>query len=151
MKQHSRPGVFETNSSSTHSLVIDRNVSLLQPGPRPDENGVLVLGEHGEREFGWEIEEYSGFDSKVNYAYLMTSGYRWDTKEYKTDQPTRLSLLEKVIMEHTGAKKIEWALGSDGYVDHQSSDNDEMFENEQSLRCFLFSPHSMVLTDNDNH
>ena len=146
MKTQIRKSVFETNSSSTHSLVItDANDLLQNLGIDPD--GSVVIGRDGTIEFGWEQEDYNDPHSKVNYAYFQSES----RDEWR-------SLLEEVVLEHTGAERIKYDFpktqwGPEGYIDHQSLGGDcaEMFDSKETLKRFLFSPKSYVITDNDNH
>ena len=58
-----RNGVFETNSSSTHSICVtseDKNVDV------PKEVSVNI----NEYEFGWEYQKWNFFDDKVAYFVL---------------------------------------------------------------------------------
>ena len=72
-------------------------------------------------------------------------------------------MLEKVVIQNTNVKRIEWLIGEDercdspnwAYIDHQSNaaenQNIEMFDNEDNLKAFLFGGNSKICTDNDNH
>ena len=143
-----RLGVFETNSSSTHTIVISEGNYYI---PKQIEFNFYT------GEYGWEGELYNSFEDKVSYAltYAVNYGTRKD-----------LSLLDKVL-EETGAiityngytydelltKLNEETYHSDfGYIDHQSVDDaSEIFVSEENLVNFLFSRYSYFETDNDNH
>lgn len=148
-----RNGVFETNSSSTHSIVINSGEYQI---PK-DTNIDILTGE-----FGWEIEYYSGFYDKASYAltYAINCG----------SSNTNLELLNQVLTEHISSESIitynghsyeeliKYIESSDGYnydmgyIDHQSLDEaSEIFENSETLSDFLFSSNSWFETDNDNH
>ena len=136
MKQIRR-NVFETNSSSTHSISIVDTKGMYDT-ILPDEDGNIVL-EGGE--FGWEIKEYSDPLTKANYCAIDNE-----------DNQDRLDMLIEVIKEHTNCKEVIIKSLEDSYIDHQSAGNsDEAFWNKESLRIFLFSPSSTLYTDNDNH
>jgi hypothetical protein len=142
MKQF-RNNVFETNSSSTHSISIARgDNSSLTELPSLDEEGNLIV-DCGE--YGWEIQSYHGVEDRINYAATYALNYR-DT-----------NLLTEVLKEYTGANEIIYpedngGWSDTGYIDHQSTEvASEIFESEENLKHFLFNPKSFFMTDNDNH
>lgn len=145
MKKKIRKGVFETNSSSTHSIsiAVGNNEGLLDTIV-PNEDGVIVLTGG---EFGWEIEEYNDAITKANYCAI---------DQLNNDE--RVEMLKRVIKEQTGAKMVtsiisdDWDNGDYSYIDHQSvGTSDEAFESEEKLREFIFNKNSILYTDNDNH
>lgn len=133
-----RIGVFETNSSSSHSLTVSSGE--LQKSVLPDQDGVIVglLGD-----FGWEIEHYNSQADKL--SYLLTQ------IQYNDHL---IELAKAAIAEHTGLKMV---IAGEGYVDHQSSDtlnellcgSDE--EIKQNMINFVFNSGYSFETDNDNH
>lgn len=130
-----RKGIFETNSSSTHSVVICDSVDFEKP-LIGDEPVSLCQGE-----FGWEEETYTDFNSKLTYAYTYAKNY---------GRSTDVDTLKEVIKEFMGLECVEEE--GDGYIDHQSIDEaQKIFETQESLKKFLFAPGSHVITDNDNH
>lgn len=142
-----RHSVFETNSSSTHSI------SIASGDYVPD---IIYVDEEGicriyPGEFGWEVESYYDAPTKASYCltYVKTGG--GEDNE---------ALLVRVLKEVTGAKEIqfektdfdyhEW-----GYIDHQSHVGEgdacgKAFKSEQSLKDFIFNKKSELHTDNDN-
>lgn len=127
--------VFETNSSSSHSISIPDTMELLDT-LHPDENGEIRLGSG---EYGWGYEEYNDAYNKADYAAVYANG-----------NEEHMSMLRGVIRMHTGAKEIVF-LG-DGYIDHQSSDTcDEAFSSPTRLMNFIFNPKAELIIDNDNH
>ena len=135
MKVIERIGVFETNSSSCHSLSLERGGTLNQT-MYPDDDGVIrVTG----GEFGWEYDTYSSPYDKANYLAVA-----WD------DQPEKLKLLEQAIIEHTGAKTVDLS-NIQGYIDHQSYGITDEIQTLDDVKSFLFNSGSYVETDNDNH
>lgn len=164
MKKLIRQSVWETNSSSTHSLSITSSNNL-NDTIIPAEDGTITLTGG---EFGWEIEDYWDAFTKANYCALDICPRDWvayrkysaDYKSHEDIKPEinseeaelndRLKMLVKVIKEHTGAYSIIFKL--EGYIDHQSrGTSNEAFENEETLKQFLFSKSSGLHTDNDNH
>lgn len=142
-----RNKVFETNSSSSHSISIYNATKGLYDTITPDKNGVITLTGG---EFGWEWEKYNDAITKANYAAVFAAG---DTA--MTD------MLVEVVKEHTGAKEVLLAFGTDysdgnySYIDHQSArseggDAGQAFDTPLTLKNFIFHPESWLFTGNDN-
>jgi hypothetical protein len=143
-----RHGVFETNSSSSHSISIADAGSLLDT-ILPDSDGRITL-QGGE--FGWGYEEYSDAQTKASYLAVYAQEYCGDSDTYK-------DLLDKILKEQTGAKEVIYNFSADdghghwSYIDHQSTDvpQDVFREGEEAIRQFIFNPLSILVIDNDNH
>lgn len=160
-----RANVFETNSSSTHSIAIapaDGKLSLSRDYVI-DSEGNFCIPSH---KFGWEQESYWDAGSKSCYAYLYIRDWAKgeDQEKYKT-------MFEDVIKEQTAATGIVHEDGfplwnqvnydpnlpnnyNDGYIDHQSVENrdlDYLFESKERLKSFIFDDRTELETDNDNH
>jgi hypothetical protein len=137
-----RIGVFETNSSSTHSIAISDKDCVLDTLSVTDGVCTICSGE-----FGWEIETYYDAASKSSYCLTWAKEYGDDTHE---------DMLKRVISSQMGGVQVEFepsgGLYDWGYIDHQSSDVcKEAFGSDVSLRNFIFNPNSVLVTDNDNH
>lgn len=136
-----RHGVFETNSSSTHSISVSNDVEKYDT-LFPNEDGVLVF-EGGE--FGWEFVKYS--DALTKAEYLVTL--------FKVHELIDQVLFERVVLDHTGAKSIEYKIKDefDAYIDHQSREDMTwtIFNlTYESMKNFIFNPKSLLMTGNDN-
>jgi hypothetical protein len=113
------------------------------------EDGILILGTHGENEFGWGPDTISDVFSMINFAKLQVIN--------GSNNPHWGVMLDDVIKEATGCTEILWdeKLNDDGYIDHQSSasegENTEIFKSEDTLWRFLFCTDSGIVLDNDNH
>ena len=147
-----RNAVFETNSSSSHSISVSEVNSdeLMDNVMLMDENDNVVV-EPGE--FGWEQEVYN--DSVTKASYMLTY-----VKNYCGDDESKFEeMLKNVIMEQTGCNDVIFNESSDqywkfGYIDHQSSSDNAyhwVFEDKETLRQFIFNKESILETDNDNH
>jgi hypothetical protein len=138
-----RHGVFETNSSSCHSLSIGS--SQVYESLTPDDEGTILLGYY---EFGWEPHTYRGVEARLAYAYIYARDWSRG-QDYMT-------LLKQVVFEHTGATKIVITNEEgpyEGYIDHQSVEDgklDYLLEDPLLLKSFIFDSYSYVETDNDN-
>lgn len=147
MNKVTRHGVFETNSSSTHSICICREAGGVLDRLDVDSEGVCRIFPG---EFGWEECKYRDATTKASYCYT-----------YAASNQKRLKTLEAVIKRGTGAAQVRFMEVLDefypqGYVDHQSGPEErgaceEAFASKQALYAFIFSPKSVLVTDNDNH
>ncbi len=144
-----RRSVFETNSSSCHSISLSSGDAY--DSISPNEDGVIVVDDH---EFGWEQEIYSYPEARLNYAYIYAMDW---SGEKKGDF---LAILKDVVKGHTGAtdvvhRKTDRKWGYDyGYIDHQSvecGELDYLFTDPALLKNFVFGSGSYIETDNDNH
>jgi len=133
-----RKSVFETNSSSTHSISIESGDVKLYSNI--NHNGIIVLSGG---QFGWEEETYNDPMTKANYC----------AQDWFEDNQ-KMEMLVEVIKNHTLADEVIFDLESlnDGFVDHQSSGTSiEAFDSHEKLRDFIFNWDSVLTTDNDNH
>jgi hypothetical protein len=134
-----RGQVFETNSSSSHSIIIEMcyDTDILDT-IIPDKDGNITLTGG---EFGWGPESYNDALTKANYCLV-------DQRE----DDEKIDMLKKVIKEQTGCNEVlidfnEWV-----YIDHQSLEtSEEAFQSEEHLRGFIFNPNSELVIDHDNH
>ena len=138
-----RNGVFETNSSSVHSICIQKDKNITLPNSIYFHTG----------EYGWE------FDRVDTASYLYTailSTYDKDEAEEKIKQ------IKTVLDKHSISYDFEEPLyyngkyGSwldNGYIDHgcEAADFVDAVLNDEDLllRC-LFGTDSCVYTGNDN-
>lgn len=130
-----RQGVFETNSSSTHSICIAKNATLELPKELH-----FNLGE-----FGWECGTLGDLHTKASYLYTgFENNGRMD------DFNKIVQLLAAKGIEVTVVPKEE---GDWYYVDHADELGeflDAICADENKLINFLFSPLSFIITGNDN-
>ena len=169
MKVCIRRGVFETNSSSMHSISLGNlNEEYTSDSLVVDENN-NVVAEGGE--FGWEIETFRYAGIKLSYlvTYLFGSYEPIDEKfveehtnfidpDVLTDKKREMfDKLERVIKEETGGNLCVKCMTNNyyqcGYIDHQSIDVPEeiLKGSEDTIKNFIFNKKSILVTDNDNH
>lgn len=133
-----RKGVFETNSSSTHSICIAANVDLIIPESVHFEFG----------EFGWEEDRLDTMSEKASYLYTGLYGTgREDDFERVIEWLTQ-SGIEVTRQEKTNDDIFEY-----GYVDHAHDLKDfldSVLDDKDRLFRYLFSPFSFIVTGNDN-
>lgn len=173
---------FVSNSSSSSFIVIkgepgkfDEYKSSILDRMYDDTEQVLCLPnpDYGNAEFGWEVEDWYGLGSKLNFCALQVY-YAWEYgkdpsswyEAYKEklpfggDHKVYESMLKEVCKEYLDIdieiryKDLEDSYDY-GYIDHQSCAGEcecmEMFESKEKLITFLFSEESYIHTDNDNH
>jgi hypothetical protein len=137
MTEQIRRSIFETNSSSTHSLSISDGIGILDT-IKPNEDNVIILTGG---EFYWQWEKTNDTLTKANYC----------VQSFKNNEVLTKLLIE-TIEEHTQAKvKIEFE--SDSGIDHQSSDliYKKISNNKEKLKEFIFSKDSWLYLGNDNN
>lgn len=141
-----RKAVFETNSSSSHSLHIDSKTKLYET-IYPDDDGVITL-EGGQ--YGWEWEKTNNTRKKANYMATYALG-----------SETQADMLKELLLEHTGAKEVLITCSGDSdsdnhsYIDHQSArceggDGGNAFNSKEDLKNFIFNTNSWLFMGNDN-
>ncbi len=125
-----RRGIFETNSSSSHSLSIgvisneERTVDEV-----PDNTLVLGIGE-----YGWEWEDYDMWYEKADYISILLG-------------EEGIELIKKVI--HKKFPNINLHFKFSGYIDHGSEYTEDWMKDEETLFIFFFGSGG-VSTGNDN-
>ena len=164
MKQVRR-SVFETNSSSTHSITITHG-KIVNNNIRVDRDGYIhtELGE-----FGWEVWDYKGQAERLSYLVTMLAVKSDVTLWcYEDDESrTEKDIVEDIMKTHE-FEKLSDEIGrharcsgviidpSDGYIDHQSHEDYRDFQDfldqyNTNVVEFVFGRGNVVHTDNDNH
>ena len=134
MKKIVRKGVFETNSSSSHSLSLAReDQDFVLDTIYPDQHGVIrVTGQ----EFGWGWEKSNDAMTKLAYAFQDSFGYE--------------DLIKRVVMEQTGAIEVLFD-EDDGYIDHDGvGTTSDLRGSHEDMRNFIFNKNSWLFIGNDN-
>lgn len=141
-----RESVFETNSSSTHSISIATDTNGIFDTIRNDNGTIQINLDH--YEFGWEQYTYREADCKL--AYLMIYVRDWAQGREKEFY----DILVNVVEKQTGCLFLWNLKDCGGYIDHQSVEDCDlhyMFCEPELIRQFIFNPSSYLETDNDNH
>ena len=161
MNQVTRKSAFETNSSSTHSIVISGGNYVSDKLHVNADNEI----EAHSGEFGWGYDEFNDAETKLAYCvtYLMLNINKNVDQESFTkndiewlgflgNTDSRIGMLANVIITETG-KNIRFMKDACdyspwGYIDHASDDVcEQAFESEKSLRDFIFNPDSTLIID----
>jgi hypothetical protein len=135
MKKIVRKSVFETNSSSAHSLSLAKcDQEFVMDTIYPDQDGViLVKGE----EFGWAWLKFN--DAMTKLAYLM-----------QDQGSSHMDEIIEVVKEQTGALEVIFDENG-GYIDHESYGTAyEACHSKDSIKNFIFNKNSWLFTGNDN-
>lgn len=154
-----RKGVFETNSSSSHSIVMMKgnrptktieNSNMVDGGWRINKNGTLDFWFEGDLEFG-----RSPFD-------LLTDWYgrlRYAIASY-ANNPEKIDELESICQRKIAGfvqfkfREDRWERGDyHGYVDHQSMGilGCALNQYNVSLEDFIFDDRFIVVIDGDEY
>lgn len=153
-----RSSVFETNSSSCHSLCFQKDIfNEFGISETSFKTGILPITLRG---YGWEWFRYYSVEGKLSYlltAVLCRIGKTYaepvllkdliETLEESSDLEL-IQAIEKTVKEVFDLE-IEIHFGDDVYVDHESAYVYSEIKPE-NLKEFLLSPLCYVETGNDN-
>lgn len=140
-----RKKVFETNSSSSHSVVItDNDESMFCEIEECDK--IYLSGDY----YGWDSGELNHWHDKAEYCYTYAL-----TQSNKKERD--LKLLRETIKDYTKLE-VEFSIDEkeEKYynnigIDHQSSDTvEKYFESYNDLRKLLFDDNYSISLGNDN-
>ena len=156
MKITVRNGVFETNSSSTHSVSIRKTpFTMYYNDIEVSEIDNKVHTKLGQ--FGWGPEIFC--DTSTRLSYLVTMLYCTEVKydESNIEGTNGFKEIEDIVKNFCKCDGlvIENNVG-DPYIDHQSCEdyhsiNDFLDDYGLSIEEFIFSPCVELIIDNDNH
>lgn len=140
---HTRKFMFETNSSSSHSIIV-ANDGKLKKQPFDDEttnSGEFIIEPRGE--YGWEWESYNDTMSKLDYLVI-----------YCRDNPELWEIAQKKILDYSGITVTVDDSEEFGYIDHQSAYGEDStlagIIRSDELIDWLFNDNSSIETGNDN-
>lgn len=162
-----RSGVFETNSSSTHSLVLrDKSTPLSDSYLTVQDDGYVHVS-FGE--FGWGYDVLDSQEEKLSYLCTMAaySDNNMASNEdfYKTPDFMAINeaiqnrcdcngvIVDTEISKYVGADGASWP-NFDGYIDHQSvytSLQSFLDGYDTTIEEVVFSFGAEIIIDNDNH
>ena len=145
-----RKNVFETNSSSCHSLVISKD----NYGP---EHIPAYLNFNADEDYGWERSCYSSTEDKASYLYtaMLDRDLGAQAKEFrrKLEEDFKIKIFVPDYKRET-SKYRDWEFWNNGgSVDHAEElvpFINEILEDDDKLKRFLFDPRSCIYTGNDD-
>lgn len=148
-----RQGVFETNSSSTHSICIAKESELSIPKSLHFDFG----------EFGWECDTLYSLNEKASYLYTGLTANKMVEDIQKIFEVLRGKgvevtaegeITENGSYTNSEGKLIEYTSSvNGGYIDHSNELQEflnAISNNESMLMNYLFSDLSFIITGNDN-
>lgn len=141
MKRQIRQNVFETNSSSTHSICITKS------NLKKKDIGTYVHFSIGE--FGWEYDTLYDTSSKASYLYTAIL----INKKQDLIKDIKKILDDNNIEYEFEEPKYSGNYLDNGYIDHGGEIPSEFFnicKDKDRLFKYLFSSESYIVTGNDN-
>lgn len=153
-----RKRVFETNSSSMHSVAIigsDRMNKLNLLTKIVDGEEKIVVNSD---EYGWTGDDLITPLQKLSYIVTMIKYKDYDEN---IENSKYFEWLSDMVKNYTGYDLVYQSYSSgyyeDGYIDHQStdtldkfwSDDEDKFKN--NMRDLVFNDKYFIIIDNDNH
>lgn len=161
MKRQIRSSVFETNSSSMHSLVVKKEDGYYADNELRrhlwlDDDGTWDIWYDEDLTFGrYPFKYLCTFESKVRYAIASLCGYRTDAEETFKEIET---LVKEIIPECTRIKlpKVSWNWDDDDeQITYGSVDEDILSpflkKENISLKEFLTNKKYVVIVDGDEY
>lgn len=166
MKKQLRKSVFETNSSSTHSICINSTGDYMIPEKIHFENDGC---------FGWDWDTYNDVYAKAGYLYIaLLERCHWNCED-KNNTEQLLNSVKEVqnkltsMLTELGVKEVTFDdvkineyiyndethryISFGGYIDHTEDLDDfitAVMSDKELLAHYLFCPDSCVITGNDN-
>ena len=143
MKIKIRRNVFETNSSSTHSICITKSNRSISDCTEKYENVNFVTGE-----FGWENEIYKETASKATYQYTAIAELG---NCNMINKKKCIDFITKTLFENNIS--CTFTEGDYYYIDHCGELVDfvnSVCHSQKRLLKYLFSDESFIITGNDN-
>jgi|688.fasta_scaffold102098_6 hypothetical protein len=153
MKTKIRRSVFETNSSSMHSLSMIGSDRLSQFNYG---NGKIVTVKSDE--YGWSGDDLTTPLDKLSYIVTMIQ-----YKDNEIKESSYFKWLQEMFKDYTGCELIYEPCNKgdeyyeDGYIDHQSTDilddvwSDDRDTFKSNMRDIVFNDKYFIEIDNDNH
>lgn len=163
-----RRNVFETNSSSMHSISYSpkkANAQLDLEQVKGEYNGRTIVGTFGE--YGWGYDVLCSLEEKLSYVLTSIRYFDRTVDEDNVDALEALKAskyyvwLAEMFHEYLGCK-LDVQLNRDdyytmGYIDHQSTDTltdyikDDEDHFKMSVMQLLLDDSYTIVIDNDNH
>ena len=152
MKRVIRKGIYETNSSSVHTIVISSDG--MEPSKLPVDKDGYITVRYGE--FGKDGTVYSSQEDKL--SYLVTQCYYLGGWEYDVNRDNNYHFknIEDAIVDYTGARGIR-IVGGEPDIDHQTLADMGYSElylihneyDEKEIQSFVFNKYISLLCDCD--
>lgn len=142
-----REGVFETNSSSVHTITFSQEG--LEPSRLPiDPITNKVIGRFGK--FGRDVNCYDSQEDKL--AYMLTCCAYNVGEDDRIYDHWLFEEVEKIIKEYCHCDGLEIDFSSRAYLDHQSIpeyDFDLFYPEPENIKNFIFNKNIRLTTCSD--
>lgn len=134
MKMQIRTGMFETNSSSAHSLLIMKKRQTMTQQEIRDEyyldedwhkDNVLRLDSY-DNEFGRSFNVLTSFRDKLSYALASMCGSCYSLKSYIRGGDTFHEVFEPLLKKLVGVDKVELHWDSENFHVYSDSVTDDL-------------------------
>lgn len=138
-----RNNVFETNSSSTHSITVSHTNNWDYELP-------ITVAPAWYGEFGWQWETWDSIEEKLAYMIRCLIAYDYTEKTLQDKIKPIQKRLHDLGIDFELPTYEEW---QDGYVDHEDWYQEEMqdiYNDDATLLNFLLNGNSYIEGGNDN-
>ena len=155
MKIVIRENLPETNSSSSHSIVINsRKIDYSLPTPGPDGKIHLALDRYDEYScFGRQWQRTKNTIAKLTYIISAFCTNGSGGGDYGSLNSKKLGVLSKIVEEITGypldVEEILKYKRRIPCIDHQEVGNELFTNNKNVLKNFIFNKNSVLLLGSD--
>lgn len=149
-----RDSVFETNSSSSHSVTVSGDELADDYGvPKALLRGGVIRAQT--KSYGWEWERFYSAGGKIAYlvtqlAGLYASGSPGRDVTQQVRRNAKIDSMLSLVERRTGCR-VEVIGASSAHVDHNSVGTGvKLLDDHEQLMEFIFGKSSFVETGNDN-
>lgn len=134
MKMQIRTGMFETNSSSAHSLLIMKNRQVMTQKEIRDEfyldedwhkDNTIRLDSYG-NDYGREFNVLTSFRDKLSYALASMCGSCYSLKSYIRGGDTFHEVFEPLLKKLVGVDEVEMYWDSENFHVYSDSVTDDL-------------------------
>lgn len=137
-----RLGIFETNSSSSHSFTL---------GPRGRLSSTIEMDSSGNIKVSTNYWTFCGekfCDALPKLSYLLCFVYTLfeEGKSDRWSSDSIIKIISDIVLDFTGAKNIEVDLDPETLIDHQSQDiiDPRDLTDPEFIKEFIFNPKTWV-------
>ncbi len=153
MNKVERPGVFETNSSSSHSITLASDDAVLDDTLPVDGDGVCYVFTG---EFARDYDKFTDARTKASFCLTYIKVVERDFRNNERVK-TLIDMLRRTVLAQVhGAKTVRFAedvvlpegVWNSCYIDDRSETIcGPMFKDDTTLARFIFSKDSVLITD----
>lgn len=155
MKTIIRNSVFETNSSSTHSITIaGENMAKVYDTMFPDSEGeITIVG----IDDSYQFDKFNDPHTKASFLLTSILDVMQTILNFGNEQDPNYAYFEAlyyrvidVIKQHTGCETVDYIEPEQGLWGYKHKSFFEPFEDSEAIKNFIFNKNSWFFTGNDN-